>query len=101
MLMTRYFQDATFSDADRSLFAFASYNAGPGNIRRMRAEAKRRGLDSNQWFNQVEAVTAEKIGVETTAYVRNIFKYYVAYKLMAEVRAAQEKARADAVPVGR
>ena len=101
MLMTRYFQDATFSDADRSLFAFASYNAGPGNIRRMRAEAKRRGLDSNQWFNHVEAVTAEKIGVETTAYVRNIFKYYVAYKLMAEVRAAQEKARADAVPFGR
>jgi membrane-bound lytic murein transglycosylase MltF len=100
MLMTRYFQDADFSESDRSLFAFACYNAGPANIRRMRNEAQRRGLDPNQWFNHVEAVTAEKIGVETTAYVRNIFKYYVAYKLMAEVREAQEKARAGAVPIG-
>ena len=27
-LMTKYFQDAKFSDVDRPLFAFASYNAG-------------------------------------------------------------------------
>jgi len=26
----------------------------------------------------VEVVTAEKIGIETTTYVRNIYKYYVA-----------------------
>jgi membrane-bound lytic murein transglycosylase MltF len=101
VLMTRYFRDAKFSEADRSLFAFACYNAGPGNIRRMREEARRRGLDPDQWFNNVEAVTAEKIGVETTAYVRNIFKYYVAYKLTAEIRQAQEKARSLAVPTGR
>lgn len=92
-LMRNYFQDAEFSETDRTLFAFASYNAGPGTMRRMRTEARRRGLDPNQWFNHVEAVTAEKVGVETTTYVRNIFKYYVAYKLTAQIRLTQDKAR--------
>ncbi len=32
-LMTRYFRDAKFSEANRSLFAFAAYNAGPGSNR--------------------------------------------------------------------
>jgi hypothetical protein len=41
----------------------------------------------------VEVVTAEKIGMETTTYVRNILKYYVAYKLMLENQAEQRKAR--------
>jgi membrane-bound lytic murein transglycosylase MltF len=50
----------------------------------MRRIARERGLDPNQWFNNVEIVTAEKIGVETTTYVRNIYKYYVAYKLSVE-----------------
>ena len=35
-LMTKYFPDAKFSDVDRPLFAFASYNAGPGRISQMR-----------------------------------------------------------------
>ena len=48
----------------------------------MRKEAVKRGLDPDKWFNNVEIVTAEKVGIETTTYVRNIFKYYTAYKLM-------------------
>ena len=40
-----------------------------------------------------EIVVAQKIGTETTTYVRNIYKYYVAYKLMTEVEAARRKAR--------
>ncbi|HRS83477.1 MAG TPA: transporter substrate-binding domain-containing protein [Smithellaceae bacterium] len=89
LLMTNYFSDACFSDQDRSLFAFASYNAGPGKISRMRMLAKQRGLDPNRWFNHVELVTAEKVGFETTTYVRNIYKYYVAYKLT--IRSMEEK----------
>jgi len=89
-LMTRYFPDAKFSHNDRSLFAFASYNAGPGNISKMRKAAIKRGLDGDQWFNNVELVVAERIGIETTTYVRNIYKYYVAYKL---VESAQESAQ--------
>ena len=71
-LMTRYFKDANFSEGNRPLFAFAAYNAGPGNMAKMRREAGQRGLDPDKWFNNVELVVAEKIGAETTTYVRNI-----------------------------
>jgi membrane-bound lytic murein transglycosylase MltF len=92
-LMTKYFPDAEFSDANRSLFAFASYNAGPGRISQMRKLAEKRGLDPNKWFNNVEIVTAEKVGIETTTYVRNIYKYYAAYRLMLDMQEVQKKAR--------
>ena len=92
-LMTRYFPDAKFSDSDRPLFAFASYNCGPGNVARMRKEAERRNLDPDKWFNNVELVVAEKIGAETTTYVRNIYKYYVAYRFVGELQQAARKAR--------
>ena len=62
---------------------FAAYNAGPANIARMRKLAVERGLDPDKWFNNVEIVASERIGAETTTYVRNIYKYYVAYKLSA------------------
>jgi membrane-bound lytic murein transglycosylase MltF len=97
-LMTNYLRDATFDETNRTLFAFACYNAGPGNIARMRKEAVKRGLDPDRWFNNVEVVTAEKIGIETTTYVRNIYKYYVAYRLLVDVQEAQEKARATVKP---
>ena len=97
-LMSRYFKDAKFSETDRTLFAFACYNAGPGSISRMRKEAVKRGLDADQWFNNVELITAEKIGIETTTYVRNIFKYYVGYKLTEEIREEQRKARSQTAP---
>jgi len=97
-LMTRFFPDAKFDEANRSLFAFASYNAGPGRIARMRKEAKRRDFDPDKWFNNVEIVTAENVGIETTTYVRNIYKYYTAYKLMLDVAEAQSKAREQIAP---
>jgi membrane-bound lytic murein transglycosylase MltF len=97
-LMTRYFTDAKFDEANRSLFAFASYNAGPGRIASMRKEAQKRGLDPDKWFNNVEIVTAEKVGIETTTYVRNIYKYYAAYKLSLDVRDEQKKAREQLAP---
>jgi membrane-bound lytic murein transglycosylase MltF len=96
-LMTRYFKDADFSPTNRALFAFASYNAGPGNIAKMRKEAEKRGLDPNKWFNNVELVTAEKIGIETTTYVRNIFKYYTSYKLTLEAAQERDKAREQVI----
>jgi membrane-bound lytic murein transglycosylase MltF len=97
-LMTRYFQDAKFSEQDRPLFAFAAYNAGPGSISRMRKEAEKRGLDPDKWFNNVELVVAEKIGMETTTYVRNIYKYYAAYRLTMEAEEAARKARESVAP---
>ena len=97
-LMTKYFPDANFRENDRSLFAFASYNAGPGNISKMRKEAAKRGLDPDKWFNNVEILVAQKIGMETTTYVRNVYKYYVAYKLQLEARETTRKAREQFAP---
>lgn len=97
-LMTRYFPDANFSEQDRTLFAFAAYNAGPRRIAQMREEAAKRGFDPNRWFNHVELVTAEKVGREPIIYVRNIYKYYVAYKLGQEAREQQRKAREQIAP---
>ena len=92
-LSTRYFPDAKFSEAERPLFAFAAYNAGAANIARMRKLAVKRGLDPDKWFNNVEIVVSERIGTETTTYVRNIYKYYVAYKLTKDAQQAQHGAR--------
>jgi membrane-bound lytic murein transglycosylase MltF len=96
-LMTQYFKDAKFDEQNRTLFAFASYNAGPGNISKMRKEAEKRGLDPDVWFNNVEVVTAEKIGIETTTYVRNIFKYYVSYRLSQDAVAGAAKLKESVV----
>lgn len=92
-LMTRYFAEANLSEDNRTLFAFASYNCGPGNVAKARQEADRRNLDPDKWFNNVEIVVAQKIGTETTTYVRNIYKYYTAYRLTLDVQAEAEKAR--------
>ena len=93
ILLTTYLQGKSFTEQDRTLFAFASYNAGPGNISRMRKLAKARGLDPDKWFNNVEVVTAEKIGLQTTTYVRNIYKYYIAYKLTLKTLTDKSGAR--------
>lgn len=97
-LMTKYFPDANFTENNRTLFAFASYNCGPGNISKMRKETEKRGLDPDKWFNNVELVTAQKIGMETTTYVRNIFKYYVAYRLQLNAIEEARKAREQMAP---
>jgi len=97
-LMTKYFPDAKFTENERTLFAFASYNCGPGNVSKMRKLAVKRGLDPDIWFNNVEIVTAEKIGMETTTYVRNIYKYYAAYKLQLDAIEEAKKAREQIAP---
>jgi membrane-bound lytic murein transglycosylase MltF len=78
---------------DKMLFAFASYNAGPAKISQLRKEAKQAGLDPNVWFNHVERVAAKRIGRETVQYVSNIYKYYVAYRLLEEERQERERAK--------
>jgi membrane-bound lytic murein transglycosylase MltF len=77
---------------DKALFAFASYNTGASRISQLRKEAAKRGLDPNVWFHNVEYVAAEKIGPETVTYVSNIYKYYIAYSLILESKAAQKEA---------
>ena len=98
-IMDQYFSDAYFDDLNRNLFAFAAYNAGPNRIARLRKTAAERGYDPNVWFDNVEHVVAEKVGLEPVRYVGNIFKYYVAYKLVEEQR-AEARALKDAVKEG-
>jgi membrane-bound lytic murein transglycosylase MltF len=92
-MVDRYFKDAPMDPVDKMLFAFASYNAGPAKIARLRKEAKAAGLDPNVWFNNVERIAAKRIGRETVQYVSNIFKYYVAYKLVEDERQERERAK--------
>jgi membrane-bound lytic murein transglycosylase MltF len=92
-MMDRFFADEKMDDLNKLLMTFASYNAGPGRIRQLRVETAKKGLDPNVWFGNVERVVSERIGRETVTYVSNIYKYYVAYKLLAEQRALREAAK--------
>jgi membrane-bound lytic murein transglycosylase MltF len=83
-IVDQYFDDPSADELNRSLFAFASYNAGPSRIKSLRAKAAARGFDPNVWFLSVEVVVADEVGRETVQYVRNIFKYYTAYTLLSE-----------------
>ena len=91
-MIDHYYGDEPMTALDKALFAFASYNAGAGRISQLRKEAAKRGLDPNVWFQNVEYVAAEKIGQETVTYVSNIYKYYIAYRLIMESRASTQEA---------
>ncbi|BHH85441.1 peptidoglycan lytic exotransglycosylase [Desulforhopalus sp. 52FAK] len=81
----RYFPPEEDLDTlNRAFFTFASYNAGPNRVAKLRKEAETMGLDPNVWFDNVEVVAAKRIGRETVQYVSNIMKYYIAYKLLSE-----------------
>jgi membrane-bound lytic murein transglycosylase MltF len=84
-----YFNDPGVDALNRALFAFASYNAGPNRISRLREEAAEQGLDPNKWFNNVETVVARRVGREPVQYVSNIYKYYVAYRMMSAEQTAR------------
>lgn len=89
-----YFNDLRIDPVNRTLFVFASYNAGPNRIAGLRKDAAAMGLDPNVWFNNVELVAAKDIGQETVTYVGNIYKYYIAYKLAVEQAQIRKKAEA-------
>ena len=91
-MIDQYFKDEPIDDLNKGLMAFAAYNAGPGRLRQLRREAEKRGLNPNVWFGNVERIASERIGRETVTYVSNIYKYYVAYRLLSE----QQERRAAA-----
>ena len=85
-IMDRYFADPEMEELQRWLFGLAAYNAGPARIQLFRKQAAVEGYDPNLWLDNVEVIAARKIGRETVRYVRNIFKYYVAYRLAWDER---------------
>jgi membrane-bound lytic murein transglycosylase MltF len=84
---TQYLQSEPMDRVTESLFAIASYNAGPAKIQTLRTEAAERGYNPNLWFNNVEIIASVKIGRETVEYVGNIYKYYLAYKMVIDRQA--------------
>ena len=89
------FEDEPMDKLNKALFTFAAYNAGPGRVRQLRRLAAKRGLDPNVWFGNVEQIASERIGRETVTYVSNIYKYYLAYKLVVEERERKAAAKAE------
>ena len=83
-LVENYFNDPEITPTNRLLFAFAAYNAGPNRIAELRKQAPAQGLDPNKWFGNVELLVSRNVGQTTVQYVSNIYKYYVAYKLVVE-----------------
>jgi membrane-bound lytic murein transglycosylase MltF len=84
LMMNTYFENQPMDRFNKAVFTFAAYNAGPNRIRQLQREASKRGLDSNIWFDNVERIASERIGRETVTYVRNIYKYYIAYVLVMD-----------------
>ena len=93
-MMDQSYKDEPMDELNKTLMTFASYNAGPGRMRQLRRETEKRGLNPNIWFGNVERVASERIGRETVTYVSNIYKSYIAYRLVAEQAAQREAAKA-------
>ena len=104
-MMDEFYKDEPMTELDKGLMTLASYNAGPGRIRQLRRETEKRGLNPNVWFGNVERVVSERVGRETVQYVSNIYKYYVAYRLVdgaskrlerkRRARSSRRRSRAD------
>lgn len=98
-LTDNYFKDAASDEQNHTLFAFAAYGMGAGAVQSMRNKAAAQQLNPNIWFNNVERVAAAApSGQETVRAVRNIYKYYVAYKLIEDAEAAKKAAVDSAKP---
>jgi membrane-bound lytic murein transglycosylase MltF len=79
-----YFNDPKIDPMNRLLLTFAAYNAGPTRIAALRKQAPARGLDPDKWFGNVELLVSQSVGQVTVQYVSNIYKYYVAYRLVLQ-----------------
>ena len=90
-IINQYYKNEPMDDLNKMLFAFASYNAGPAKVNRLRKKTAAMGLDPNVWFHNVEIAAAQVIGRETVQYVSNIYKYYIVYRIVAKQRERKQK----------
>ncbi|NWC09805.1 transglycosylase SLT domain-containing protein [Pseudomonas agarici] len=79
MIRRQFFSSPKLNERERMAFVLAAYNMGPERVQAMRAEARRRGLNANQWFFQVERVAMEQMGMASVNYVNSVNKYYLAF----------------------
>lgn len=78
-IQRNFFSSPNLSDRDRLAFTLAAYNVGPERVESLRTEAKRRGLNPDQWFFQVERVAMDTMGMGIVSYVNSVNKYFLAY----------------------
>lgn len=78
LIRRRYFASSQLNERERMAFVLAAYNMGPQRVQGLRAEARRRGLDPNRWFFQVERLAAERLGMGVVSYVGSVNKYHLA-----------------------
>jgi membrane-bound lytic murein transglycosylase MltF len=90
-IINQYYNDEPMDNVNKMLFAFASYNAGPAKVNKLRKETAAMGLNPNVWFHNVEIAAAKVLGRETVQYVSNIYKYYIAYRMVAKQREKKQK----------
>ena len=79
MIRRKFFASPQLNERERMAFVLAAYNMGPERVQGMRAEARRRGLNPNQWFFQVERIAMEQVGMGAVSYVNSVNKYYLAF----------------------
>jgi membrane-bound lytic murein transglycosylase MltF len=79
MIRRKFFAGSRFNERERMAFTLAAYNLGPERVQGMRNEARRRGLNPDQWFFQTERVAMEQAGMGVVSYVNSVNKYYLAF----------------------
>jgi len=90
-IIDQYYRDEPMDNVNKMLFAFASYNAGPAKVNKLRKKTAAMGKNPNVWFHNVEIAASKSIGRETVQYVSNIYKYYIAYRMVTEQRERKQK----------
>ncbi|MTI19057.1 transporter substrate-binding domain-containing protein [Rhodobacteraceae bacterium RKSG542] len=74
-VVDNYFNDDEIPDVEKIYMALAAYNAGPNRVARVRKKAE----NPNLWFDNVEWEVAKVAGFEPIQYVKNIYRYYLAF----------------------
>lgn len=79
LIRRKFFASPQLNDRERMAFILAAYNLGPERVQAMRAEARRRGLNGNQWFFQTERIAMEQVGMGPVNFVNSVNKYFLAF----------------------
>ncbi len=90
-LTENYLNEEQITPVNKTLLAFAPYNAGPGNLRKFCRLAEKSGYDPDVWFQNVEWASARIVGQETVRYIANIYKYYLACAAVEKHRMVKEQ----------
>jgi membrane-bound lytic murein transglycosylase MltF len=93
-IVEKYLSDPAITEQNKVLLALASYNAGPGALKRSRQAAVKSGYDPNVWFGNVEHGVAAVAGQEPVQYVSHIYKYFLAYSAL--LKSSKDLPAADA-----